>query len=388
MSALNSFQRIDRVITGRPFGNGSDGAYSSATIPTLTKDSCSGTATSTTLTTAGSTFANNDILLIHQSRGTGAGQWEINKVTSGGGTTSLTLMKALQYTYTDSGASQAQATKIPQYTNVTVQSGTWTVPSWDGNTGGILVFASNGIVTVTGTNTASGKGFVGATGITALPNSPLTGSTGEGTSGSSVATQTSANGSGGGGGTRTQTGGSSAGAGGGGGGNVSAGSNGTQGSYSGTPGTGGGLSSSSDLITLNLGGGGGGSGSYDSLAGASGGNGAGAVIIFAKSIAEITGSIVATGSNGGDALGGGGGGAGGSVLIVCKTAILGTNKVTALAGSGGSGGVNGGVGGNGSNGAVAVHHSGTVTGTTNPSFDDTTETTLVETDSGFLMNFI
>lgn len=84
MSALNAWQRIDRVVSGKPFGNGSDGALSSATIPTMSAKSCSGTATSTTLTadTDASPFSVGDILLLHQTRGTGAGQWEINKVDS------------------------------------------------------------------------------------------------------------------------------------------------------------------------------------------------------------------------------------------------------------------------------------------------------------------
>src|SRR3990167_921371 len=156
MAILNAWQRIDRVVSGKPFGDGSDGALSSATIPTMLVDSCSGSATSTTLTTAGSTFANNDILLIWQVRGTGVGQWEVNKVASGGGTGTLTLSQALNYTYTDSGDSQAQAVKISQYTNVTVQTGTWTLEDWAGNTGGVLVFAANGTLTVTGTISANG----------------------------------------------------------------------------------------------------------------------------------------------------------------------------------------------------------------------------------------
>ncbi len=136
--ALNDWQKLTRVLPGKPFGDGSDGAYSSATIPTMTYESCSGTSGSTSLTTAGTSLANGDIILIHQSRGTGVGQWEINKVASGGGTTSITLSQPLQYTYTDSGSSQAQAVVIPQYTNVTVQSGTWTLSDWAGNTGGLL----------------------------------------------------------------------------------------------------------------------------------------------------------------------------------------------------------------------------------------------------------
>lgn len=376
---LNSWQRIDRVLSGFPFGNGSDGAYSSATIPTLTKDSCSGTATSTTLTTAGSTFANGDVLLIHQTRGTGVGQWEINRVSSGGGTATLTLQVALNYTYTDSGASQAQATKIPMYSNVTVESGTWTVPAWDGNTGGILVFASNGTTTVTGTISGSGKGHVG--GSANIVNNG-SGYQGEGTGGSS-ALSTSANGNSGGGGQgNTGSGGQPAGAGGG---------NGAAGT-SATVAVGGSAVGSSDLITLCLGGAGGGgatnSSGTDGERGGAGGSGGSAIFIFSKYI-TISGSIVANGNNGSNTggihSGGGGGGAGGSSLVVCQTASLGSSLITASAGAGGSGGAGGAAGGTG---RIAVHHSATVTGTTSPTFTDVTDTTLIEANAGLLMNLL
>lgn len=207
MAVLNDWQKLDRVLNGQPFGNGVDGAYSSATIPTLTKDSCSGTATSTTLTTTGSTFANGDVLLIHQTRGTNCGVWEINRVSSGGGTTSLTLQIALNYTYTDSGASQAQAVKVPQYTDCTVQSGTWTVPTWDGNVGGVAPFAIKGTLTVTGTISAMGNNASGRTpgsgtgysGGIGGGGSSDPGTQGEGEVGAG-AQSTAANGEGGGGG--------------------------------------------------------------------------------------------------------------------------------------------------------------------------------------------
>ena len=82
----------------------------------------------------------------------------------------------------------------------------------------------------------------------------------------------------------------------------------------------------------------------------------------------------------------GGGGAGGSVLVVCATATLNTTKITAAAGSGGVGGeVNGS---NGGAGIIAVHHSGTVTGTTSPTFTDTTDTSLVEVASSGFFAFL
>jgi len=382
MGVLNLWQKITRVLPGQPFGPGKDGAYSSATIPTLIDLSCSGTAAFTTLTTVGTTLANGDVVLIHQTRGTGVGQWEINRVSSGGGTTSLTLQTALKYTYTDSGASQAQAVKIPQYTDVTVQAGTWTVPAWNGNVGGVFPIAVKGTLTVTGNITGNG----GAAGSSTSDNGTYgtgggfygggnragngAGYCGEGTAGA-AAQSASKNGNGAGGPTVNANY-----VGGAGGGHSGSGTNGTGGS---PVAPGGNVAGSADLITLVFGGGGSGGGkdnANDAVGG--GGSGGGIVILFVKNI-QIAGGITVNGGAGGSGAGGpdagGGGGAGGSILIVCATGSLGTTKATSGAGGGGGGGS---VGGAGSTGRIAVHHSGTVTGTTNPTFTDTTDTTLVE----------
>lgn len=349
MANLAEYQKLTRVLPGQPSGNGADGVYSSATIPTLTKDSCSGTATSTTLTTTGSTFANGDVLLIHQVRGTGVGQWEINKVVSGGGTTTLTLQQANHYTFTDSGSSQAQAIKILQYTNTTVQTGTWTVPTWDGNVGGIFPLAIKGTLTITGTISANSKGFGGGSGGN---NSGNIEDSGEGTVGASVNNSSSANGNGGGGGKDGSP-------------FPGGGSNGTAGGGT-NPGA---TSGSADLTTMVFGGGGGGQGLDAPRGSASSARGAGIVLLFAKQI-TITGGISATGENA-SVTGSGvaGSGAGGSILIVCQTATLGTTLVTSPGGTTSS---------TGGDGRIAVHHSGTVTGTTNPTFTDVTDTSLVE----------
>lgn len=373
MANLNAWQRIDRVLQGQPFGNGQDGAYSSATIPTFTKDSCSGTSGTTTLTTAGSTFANGEVIMIHQSRGTGVGQWEINRVLSGGGTSTLTLYVALNYTYTDSGASQAQATKIPMYSSVTVQSGTWTIPSWDANKSGIAIIGCKSTFTVTGSIVGTGAGFAGGSANT---TDRAGGFQGEGTSGAGSQTNTQ-NGNGGGGGQgNTGAGTQVSGAGGGNGGA------GVGGSYQ----TGGDAVGTADLTTLDFGGGGGGGGTNSSGGGGerggAGGAGGGILILFTKDIV-INGSIACNGNNGsntaGSSSGGGAGGGGGSILIGCQTATIGSNLMTATAGSGGTGGANGY---NGGAGRIAIHHSGAVSGTSNPSFTDVTDITLVEQFGG------
>ena len=384
---LASYQKISRVITGKPFGDGSDGAYSSATIPTMVNESCSGASGGTTLTAGGTGIADNDIVLIHQTRGTGAGNWEINKIASGGGSVNLVTVENLANTYTDSGNSEAQIIKILQYTDVTVESGTWSVPNWAGNTGGILVFAASGTTTITGTVSATADGYDGAVGV-----SSGNGYAGEGTSGATTI-KTAANGNGGGGGDWIS--GSWEGPGGGGAGHASSGEAGhLDPSVNGTVGAGGGTSGATELTTMTFGGGGGsgsaGASGHEGVGGG-GGDGGGIVFVFSEDIV-ITGGISANGENGGNYsaafAGGGGGGSGGSCLIQCATATLGSSKITVAKGTGGSNNLGPGSGGDGTVGRIAVHHSGTVTGTTSPTFSNTEDSSLVESGKEFTVDGI
>ena len=391
MANLNSWQKITRVLPGLPFGDGIDGSYNSSTIPTMTYRSCSGSSGSRTLTLGFAGFSNGDLILIHQTRGTGAGQWEINRVVSGGGTTSLTLQTPLQYTYTDSGNSQAQAVKIPRYTNVTVPSGAnWTVPDWNGDVGGIFVFAAKKTTIITGTVTANGKGYVGA--VSSIYNN--WNNYGEGTNGAASTSSPGSgapNGSGGGGGKDAVT---TFPGGGGGGGHATAGTNGSAGSGGGG-GTGGVQVGSANLSNLLFGGGGGAGGAQNDTSwhtGGTGGKGGGIFITFSKNL-TITGAISSAGLAGGNAstkAGGGGGGAGGAILMVCAVATLGTNRVTSAAGSGGAGNSGGGNGGAGSVGRIAIHYSVSYSGSTNPTLYANQDPSLVQTSGGgsFLYNFI
>lgn len=386
MAVLNDWQKLTRVLPGRPFGDYIHGDFSSATVPSITRRSCSGSASSTTLTIGSSGFSNGDVVIIYQTRGTGATQWEVNKISSGGGTTTLTLQRSLHYTFTDSGASQAQVIELKRYKDITVASGTWTLTAWDGDTGGLLPIAGKSI-TYTGTIVGDGANGTdisdggepgnqaGFRGGNAKENGVA--GQGEGTSGARDTASTSANGNGGGGG----NGGSGNNGGGGGGGNGAAGTNG-----SGTGGTGGSTAGAADLTTFALGGGGGGGGGGAGTEQGSGANGGAGLMLFVKTI-NTPNSISLTGGNGGSNGGGGdpqggGGGAGGSCLLVCQTATLGTNKIVATGGSGTSGG------GGGGTGRIAVHHSGTVSGTTSPSFTDVTDGSLIESDGGFLLSLV
>ena len=388
-------QVIQDFISGKPFGDGTDGTltisanqvFPSDGVGNAAQASCSGTSGTTTLTLgAASTFANGDIILIHQSRGTGVGAWEVNRISSGAGGTALVLQSNLANTYTDSGASQTQCIEIKRYTNVTVNgSTTWTLNDWAGDTGGILVFAANGTVTLTGTIPASTYGFDAGSGVEGSQAYQ-----GEGTSGTNTAS-TSANGNGGGGG--AQNGGNGSG-GGGGGGNGLAGTNGIAGTGPTSGGTGGTLVGNAALTTMAFGGGGGGGSRGAGVTGSagSGGAGGGMVLIFVKNIV-VTGGIAANGdngSNGTDEGSGGGGGAGGSILIKAQTATLGSNLLTATAGNGGTegGGGNGANGGNGAVGRIHLDYSNSYTGTTNPTLDVTQDLTLIESGGQYLSVFL
>ncbi len=119
----------------------------------------------------GSAFTNDsEILIIQIQNGTGlgkAGNYEFRTIVSGGGTNTLTLDSGLENSYgsgtfnTDP-ASATQIVRIPQYTDVTVNSGAnITASAWDGYTGGIVVFRATGTVTVNGAIDVSEKGYRG-----------------------------------------------------------------------------------------------------------------------------------------------------------------------------------------------------------------------------------
>lgn len=363
------FRSDDTIKWKHGFGDGSDGdlTISSSSSEAPIDSSCSGTAGASTLSATNASFAVGQFILIHQSRGTGAGNWELAKIvgyTAG----TITLDKPLQNTYTDSGASQAQVRVMKQYNNVTINSSqTYTAKKWDKNVGGILGFFAKGLVTIAGNISATNQGY--ENGTTQSAGNP--GRAAEGTAGD-VVIQSNANGNGGGGGTNGSD--PNHGAGGGGGGNGAAGSNAT--ASGGTTGKGGAAVGHAELTAMLFGGGGGAGGTGTNGSPRAGGDGGGIVFIIASSI-TITGTIVTNGQNGVSASGdqaGGGGGAGGSVLLKCKTATLGTNKMTVAAGSGGAG--NRGNGGNGGVGRINVDHSGTITGSSTPTFNDRTDNTI------------
>lgn len=351
------------------FGNGSDGdlVISSNTTFSTATSGCSGTSgtTSLTLSTA-STFANGDLVLIIQTRGTRSDpNWELNKIASGGGGTSLTMAYDLTRNYVDSGSSQAQILKLSQYSSVTVNSGiTWTAPAWDQSTGGIIAFLCNGDVTITGTISTVSKGYLGGAAGNSGDNS---GYCGEGSGLASTINTADPDGSGGGKSGATSAGGGHA----------------TTKSFSSAIGTADGTAS---LTQFYLGAGGGG-GSSGSAGNGAGGRGAGSVMIFGKTI-TVTGAITGTGDQGGSTVSqrAGSGGSGGACLFKGEDIVLGTTKVVFNYGPKGTGNEANSNNTDGSVGRIHADYSKSFSGTTTPTIDATQDATIsVGSSSGFFM---
>lgn len=373
--------KLDIIGVSGYFGDGSDGAL---TISVNTTDTpidsvCSGTISTTTLTATNASFAAGQIILIHQTRGTGAGTWMRNKIASYTAGT-ITLETPLNATY----STGAQVLVMKQYTNVTVNAGvTWTAKKWDKANlkGGILAYIASGTTTINGTISANGLDFHTTVGVGYLggngginATNQRQGQQGEGTAGADGTHSSSANGNGGGGGGASADSGNG---GGGGGGNGATGSTG-----SGAGGTGGAATGTTDLTTMNMGGGGGGGGNAGTSSGGNGGNGAGIVFITSVDIVmDPAGAITANGYIGQDGTGGnasgGGGGAGGSILLKAQTATLGSSTVTASGGAGGAASGSGYAGGNGAAGRIHLDYLTSYTGTTTPTLDATQDNTLV-----------
>ena len=115
-------------------------------------------ANGNSLTVANPTgFAAGQQVLIIQIQGMGAGTYEFGQIASVSGNT-IFLQQNLANSYYVGGSSNAQVINVPQYQDVTVQSGgEVTAHSWDGSTGGIIAFQASGIITVNGTISINGS---------------------------------------------------------------------------------------------------------------------------------------------------------------------------------------------------------------------------------------
>lgn len=355
------------------FGAGGDGVVSLSGTEAPIDSACTGTATTQSLSATNASFAANQIVLIHQTQGTGAGAWETNQVQAYVAGT-ITTTGDLINTY----GSGAQTRVLKQYSGVTVSS-SYTAKAWDGTVGGIIGWLCSGNTTVS--NTLSAAGATGVTqGITGAGDTARTSgggfrggygsqgtgfyAAGQGEGLTGVGTgSSSANGIGAGGGSNNVSeAGSSPG---GGAGHVAAGSAGSGGDTN--NGAAGGIGSDTvDLTTMQFGGGGGGGGSRDGVLQtiAAGGSGGGICFIISRTL-TVSGAITVNGGAGGTGTRKchGGGGAAGSVFIKTFGSILGSGLITATGGAGASGG--GATAGSGADGRVRVE-SCTITGDSTP----------------------
>lgn len=390
------FKKTDTSLWTEGFGTGKDGSLTVSTTvdfkvansPFTTNANGFGTFTGTAGNSSGTAsdaygfwtdyvFV-GDYVLIHQTQSTdvgNVGKWELNVVTGGipasGGSSTLTLKYPLQNTYT----ANTQIIKMPQFSNVTVDSsGILVQTAWNGTWGGVVAFFCNGTTTITGQLSTNDRGYRGGVGRDF-------GSTAfQGESYYGLGTQSTLRNHNGGGGSDGDNG-AGRGASGGGGANGAFGGDGATegGGAAGGQGGGGGSSAENTIIVMGGGGGGGsrtGSGTYPA-----GGVGGGLIFIFSNSIV-VNGVLNSTGQGGqssGD--GGGGGGAGGSILLKAITATLGTG-VSAL---GASGGIRGGAGGVGT---IHLDYASTYTGTTNPTLTTAQDSSLYPSGGSFIFNML
>lgn len=315
------------------FGSGADGAGALTGTQAPVDSTFTGTSGATSGTgQTGKSFATNDVVLIHQSQGTGYGNKQLNQLTGYvSGTGAMTFLLPLNATY----GTGAQIIQVKQYTTA-VLSGNFTVKAWDGSVGGFMVIMAQGDIdgagftlncagaaTATDTGAIIG-GFRGGNG--SGNNVNLAAGKGEGTTGSTrtagtgSADQRAAQGSGGGGTAGSSVFGNlSIPSSGGGGGNGTAGSNGGSKDVAGWAGVGGSIGSTSDLSTMVFGGGGGGCDQDSSTIGGSSGGGC-VWLICGGSLKNITvnvkgGSATSVSANVNGGTVSGGAGAGGCALV-------------------------------------------------------------------------
>jgi len=437
----------DDVIAGRNCPDGGDAVnYSASSFPEENQVEL------TSPPNANCLAANDEVLLINLE-GTSTtygnvGNWETLRVQSVNGTTVTFESNKLKCfgdgtggtcnsnLGTANGTQRVMLQRVPNYTNVTVNTGTNFYPStWDGSKNGVMFFRATGAVSVNGTGKihANALGYRGGSGGGSYADggesfcdndgggdgghwttpawNGLCGGGGAGggrgdTSQYTVGgSGTASLGGGGGGGGRgyDSTGeGQSLPGGSGGGGYGTAGLGGKVWSGGGTvAGTAGGTSSSGAGgrggydVTYGAGGGGGGGGTYGdadltrlmfgsaagqagygySVNGATGGHGGGIVYIAANSTTVSgTGYISSDGGNGGDSGGSNSSGSGGGAGGSVKLVgdTLTLGSSRVTADYGLGATASAYDGGNGGDGRIAVEYASSITGTSSPSYETST----------------
>jgi len=339
-SASSTVSQIDWV------GDGSDGPLDVSSANQIVNNYAFLTgnenAGETTITVSGTSgFSVDDEILLIQiqnSSGGEAGTYEFKHISSIMGN-DITLTSSLDNNYYSGSfdsvdATASQIVRVPQYTSVTIDSGSSiTAPAWDGYTGGIVVFRAE-TVTINngGSIDVSEKGYRGGA---YGPSNNLDGYQGESYLGKGI------------GGSSTYGVGkmNNAGAGGsyicGGGGEYGGGATNSD------PWTGSGdtyarkgeVYGTADLTKIFFGSGGGGQWNGNDPNPSDGGDGGGIIIIYANLIVAPTDSFLAIGetTNGiqqGSYTYGSSGGAGGAIFLYATTIQGETNFCRATGGSG------------------------------------------------------
>jgi hypothetical protein len=370
---INSSQNLNSDVLGSNRSTNPDGI-----LTTVSADP-TGTAISVASTTG---FATGDeILLINMQGASGdtadVGNYEFLIVDSVPDGTTLNLATSVQKSYdgTNFANQKVVVQRVPQWTDVTIQSGgTLTVNDWAGSGGGLMVFRATCTVDVQsgGAISADALGYRGGPTNTAASYGDWR-YLGEGFAGgyNTAGVDGSPNSEGGGPGRSAGDNDASSGIGGGGGGGYgTAGTDGTITQGSGFQGLGGATYGTSELSQLFLGSAGG-SGGHDTdnsaRDGGAGGDAGGIILISADTI-SVSGTMSSNGDPGDDSVDGGcggGGGSGGSILLQANSAMVGTSLVTATGSSGGQGN-RACDGGDGGDGLIRIE-ADTISGTTIPS---------------------
>ena len=161
-------------------GNGQDGPFSvgsgTTTINLYARISAQASAGDTSITIASNPgIGANRLILVLQTTGISpvppsggpdsidlsnspVGRWELARVTSSAGTT-LNLDAPLLNTY---AANVSQIVLVREYTSFNIIGTAGVIPgNWNGSTGGVLAFLSQGVVNIVGSLTATSRGFRG-----------------------------------------------------------------------------------------------------------------------------------------------------------------------------------------------------------------------------------
>jgi hypothetical protein len=369
IASASSVSQLDWV------GDGSDGPLVVSSVNQIVNDHAFLTgnenAGDTTITVSDSSgfVVDDEILLIQiqNSSGGEAGTYEFKHISSIMGN-EITLTSSLDNSYYSGsfdsvGATASQIVRVPQYTSVTIDSGSSiTAPAWNGYTGGIVVFRAETVnINTGGSIDVSEKGYRGGA---YGPSNNLDGYQGESYLGKGIG------GAGYGVGKMNN-----AGAGGsyicGGGGEYGGGATDSD------PWTGSGdtyarkgeVYGTADLTKIFFGSGGGGQWNGGDPDPSDGGDGGGIIIVYANLIVAPTDSFLAVGETTsgiqqGSYTYGSSGGAGGSIFLYATTIQGGTNFCRAIGGSGNHLPLR--VGGDGGVGRIRLDYA-ILDGTTDPS---------------------